>query len=166
MGGLTNSRRIELERFLMTQTPKPRYILSAEYLEKFPKNKNKTHVFVNDIVKNKRPGTQVWYTRHVLERQGDNSLTKEEINATLARGHYLPSRNRYVNNKLGVVATNRGHIAPAFAMTKNKKPIKCPTRRLVDGNKTVVLSFCYPRAFTQSRFRPTVVTAYRRNRRH
>lgn len=164
MGGLTNRNRIELERFLMTQTREPRPVLSAAYLKKFTQNKDKTHVFVNDIVKNKRPGTQVWYTRHVLERQGEDSLTKEEINATLSRGRYLPSRHRYINNKTGVVATNRGQIAPAFAVTKDGRRIKCPTRRLVDGDKTVVLSFCYPRAFTQYRFRPTVVTAYRRNR--
>lgn len=154
---LSERQKIQLERFLLDQSQKQgsRKKLAVPYLLRHPQNKNKKKVLVGDIVREVKPRF-VWYSRHVLTRNGNDSLTKDEINETIRKGRYLENRNSYICTKYGKRCTDRGEIAP---MT-NTAP--CPKRRLADGNKTVVLSFCYPREFLQSQWRPRVVTAYKK----
>ena len=157
-GGLSTRQRIDLERFLMDQSKKKtsRQRASLNYLAKFPGDRNKRNVTVGDIV-NTKPQF-VWYSRHALFREGQDSLTKNEINNVIRNGEYVPNRTEpYYNSKHGKWTTNRGTIAPL------KNANMCPTRRIVNfkSKRTVVLSFCYPRAFFTGPYRPEVVTAYR-----
>jgi len=156
MTGLTPRERIELERFMFLQTAArcSRMKMSMEYLKRFPANRMRG-VFATEIVKTMPRPKFVWYSRHALFRDEQDSLTKNEINQTIEKGVYLQNRNKYYNSKHGREATNRGVIAPL------NKENTCPTRRISTGNKTVVLSFCYPRVFTEKRWRPEVVTGYK-----
>lgn len=157
-GGLSTRQRIDLERFLLKQASMrgSRNQASRKYLEKFPGDAGKHGVTVGDIVK-KKP-LFVWYSRHALFREGPDSLTRNEINNVILKGEYVPNRTEpYYNTKYNKWATNRGTIAP----TNNANT--CPTRRIKNfkSKRTVVLSFCYPRAFSIGSYRPEVVTAYR-----
>jgi hypothetical protein len=157
MSGLTPKERIDLERFMIAQTAArgSRMKTSMEYLKKFPGD-GRRGVLATDIVKHMPRPKFVWYSRHALFRDEPDSLTKNEINQTILNGAYLKNRVKYYDDKHGREATNRGVIAPL----KNENT--CPTRRISTGNKTVVLSFCYPRAFSEKRWRPEVVTGYAR----
>jgi hypothetical protein len=85
-----------------------------------------------------------------------NSLSKNNIDATIARGEYMSNRNWYYNSKYERWSTNRGTIAPTL------DGVACPRKRISTGNKTVVLAFCYPRAFMhESKWFPNVVTGYK-----
>lgn len=160
MSGLSDRQRINLERFLIhsSREKQPRQKTSARYLLTFPENRNKRNVLVNNIIRDQKPG-RVWYSHHALFRGGSNSLTKNEINATIRSGAYMPSRNAYYNSKYSKMATNRGTIAPLYDQ------IPCPKRRISNGQQTVVLSFCYPRGMKTSEYRPEVVTAYKNSAR-
>jgi hypothetical protein len=162
---LTQKQRKDLEVFLakQAQVRMKTARASMEYLKAFPANRNvnapqgvvrgKEDVFAGPLVRSKPKF--VWYTRHALLRGEPDSLSKNNINATIDRGEYLDNRNSYYNNKYQQWSTNRGAIAP-----KNAR-VACPKRRISTGNKTVVLAFCYPRGFMSSKWAPDVVTAYR-----
>lgn len=155
MNGLSMKERAELERFLMDQERiRPsKQKTSLAYLKNYPQNMHQRNVLVGHLVRSKP--RLLWYSRHVFERDGPRSLTKHEIDETVQKGWYLQNRNVYHNSKYGKQATNRGMIAPM------SNAIECPKRRITNGQRTVVLSFCYPRSFLRSNRRPTVVTAYR-----
>jgi hypothetical protein len=157
MAGLNDRQRIQLQRILMQQSREraQRYKTSVAYLRKHPRNATANNVFAGDIVGNNKPKS-VWYSQHALLRGDPGSLTRNEINAVIQGGVYEQNRNKYFDSKYGVYKTNRGKIAPL----ENGK--KCPTRRITNGQRTVVLSFCYPRELISRQWNPEVVTAYRR----
>ena len=156
MSGLSDRQKVALERFLLNQLHRKPAIqrASREYLRKYPQNMNKKNVRVGGIALNAKP-TKVWYSRHALFRDGPNSLTKNGINAVIKNGRYMENRNSYFNSKYQRWSTNRGTIAPL----DDKTP--CPKRRVSNGQRTAVLSFCYPRNFRSFPWYPEVVTAYR-----
>lgn len=149
-------RMVALDRLYsqLTAEKPSRRSASISYLKEFPQNRNKTNVHVNNIVGNSKPG-RVWYSRHALERNGLNSLTKNEMNAVIRYGSYSPSRGPYFNTKYQQWTSNKGTIAPLSNSNT------CPKRRISRNGRTVVLSFCYPRAFIKGMYRPEVVTAYK-----
>jgi hypothetical protein len=153
-GGLSDRERKKLQMFLIQQSKmKPsRQRASPVYLVTYPQNRQKTNVLVGNLVGTRKP-TSVWFTQHALERP--EALTRNQIMETIQRGVYLPNRNSYVNTKYKKNATNRGTIAPM------SNAIACPKRRITNGERTVVLSFCYPRGFIRPMWSPNVVTAYK-----
>jgi len=155
---LTDKDRAEIQKFLLKQGRPDRVTMSEKYLKMFPEDKRVTGlVSVNALIGSRKP-TGAWFTEHALARGNGTGprLSVEEIRDIIRRGTYLQSRKSYYNSKYSESKTNLGRIAPT------KPNVKCPTRRISDGQRTVVLSFCYPKAFQKRPFFPDVVTAYRK----
>jgi hypothetical protein len=153
---LADKDRARIQKFLLKQGRPGRGSMTKKYLEMFPDDKRVPGlVAVNALIGSRKP-TETWFTEHALARENGSRLSVEEIRDIIRRGKYLPFRKTYYDSKYSVLKTNLGRVAPA---TPN---VKCPTRRISDGKRTVVLSFCYPKAFLKRPFFPDVITAYRK----
>lgn len=164
---MNDRTRARIQKILIEQEKKRPSALKAttEYFRRWPDQLSVAgrNILAGTIVGNTRP-KNVWMSQHSQNRMNGGSvatLTQKEIDEVIRSGVYMTNRELFFDSKHGVWKSNAGRIGPKTP--GNKK--QCPTRRLTTGDKTVVLSFCYPRGVRNlPMWYPVVVTAYRTGR--
>jgi hypothetical protein len=165
---MNDRTRIKIQKLLLEQEKKRPSVYKAtqEYFKRFPDQLTLVgkNVLASSISGSTKP-KDVWLSQHAQNRMNAGvlaSLTKNEINDVIRVGAYLPNRDQeYYNSKHGRWKSNRGRVGPSTPGAKKS----CPTRRIATDNKTVVLSFCYPRGIRElPMWYPNVVTVYRKRK--